>query len=94
VKKTVKSGKETILQAANDRLRGLREKGGLKSRETHPVRRFLLKPTVKRAIAAKCWECCGGHPERWTDGLRPLMRDCGIADCPLWRFRPYKKQNK
>ena len=43
---------------------------------------FDNKPTMKNAIAAKCWDCCNGQ--------RSEIAQCGITDCSLYSYRPYK----
>ena len=42
------------------------------------------KLRASEAILAKCAECMG----LYVDGLV----DCGVKDCPLFEWRPYKKQ--
>jgi hypothetical protein len=39
--------------------------------------------TQRQAILAKCYECMGGY----GDG----RQGCGIEDCPLYPYAPYKK---
>ena len=39
--------------------------------------------TLKEAITAKSYDCCCGHP----DGAQ----DCGVNDCPLHDFMPYRE---
>ena len=48
-----------------------------------PRERAKRNPTsLKAAILAKCYECCGEYADgRW---------DCGITDCSLYRWMPYK----
>jgi len=43
------------------------------------------KLTYKGAVQAKCYDCMGYY----MDGLH----DCGIPDCPLYGFSPYKKES-
>ena len=38
--------------------------------------------TLKEAITAKCYDCCCGYPEG--------AQDCGVPDCPLHDFMPYR----
>ena len=40
------------------------------------------KLTYKEAVLAKCYECMCGY----LDG----KLDCGIKDCPNYRFMPYR----
>ena len=48
----------------------------------NPQEKFDNKPTMKNAIAAKCWDCCNGQ--------RSEIAQCGITDCSLYSYRPYK----
>ncbi len=53
-------------------------------------RSFLIKHlqgkklTPLQAIAAKCYDCMGYY----VDGTV----DCGVKDCPLYPFMPYKEK--
>jgi len=38
--------------------------------------------TLRQAIIAKCYDCCGGYPEG--------AFDCGCRQCPLHDFMPYR----
>ena len=48
----------------------------------NPQERFDNKPTMKNAIAAKCWDCCSGQ--------RSEIAQCSITDCSLYSYKPYK----
>ena len=48
----------------------------------NPQEKFDNKPTMKNAIAAKCWDCCNGQ--------RSEIAQCSITDCSLYLYRPYK----
>jgi len=37
------------------------------------------KLTPLKSIRANCLDCCNGQPKE--------VRECQIADCPLWLFR-------
>lgn len=41
------------------------------------------KPGFREAIRNKCFVCCGDM----LDG----KQDCGITDCPLYHWQPYRK---
>lgn len=42
--------------------------------------------TQRQAIRAKCYDCMSGY----TDG----KYSCGIPDCPLYLFMPYRSTDK
>lgn len=44
------------------------------------------KLTRKQAILAKCYACMGFY----SDGIA----DCGLPDCSLYIFHPYKEKKK
>ncbi len=51
--------------------------------KTHLIRHLEGKRlTQRQAILAKCCECTGYHADGRTD--------CGITDCPLYQFMPYR----
>lgn len=58
-------------------------------RRLSPVERAALKPkSLRRAVTAKCWDCCGGGLDsntRWT------ISECMVLSCPLHPVRPYQK---
>jgi hypothetical protein len=39
--------------------------------------------TMRQAIQAKCYDCCGGYPEG--------AEDCRIEICPLHDFMPFRE---
>jgi hypothetical protein len=52
----------------------------------NPLEKLQTKPTSLRlAVNAKCYECCGG------EFPRSRIKYCSIFDCPLWSVRPYSK---
>lgn len=62
-----------------------RVKSGEITREKprNPQERFEDDPKSRaKAIAAKCWDCCGNQREE--------IRRCPMTDCALYNFRPYK----
>lgn len=42
--------------------------------------------TLKQAVLAKCYDCMAGY----TDG----KVDCGIMNCPLYQWMPYRPKNR
>ncbi len=45
---------------------------------------FSSTASPRMAIKAKCLECC------WMDVAS--IRECTGTACPLWNFRPYRKE--
>jgi len=62
-------------------------KNGKKAQGKGDLIKFLqgTKITPRRALKAKCYECMGGY----ADG----KVDCGVYDCPLHPFMPYRNNN-
>lgn len=59
---------------------------GLPARKD-PIERLAAKPTSKAlAIAAKCFDCVGGHSA--DRGWRRQVRECPSSKCPLFAVRP------
>jgi hypothetical protein len=56
---------------------------GVKALSRHRAGQRL---TQRQAILAKCADCMGGY----TDG----RQDCGIPDCPLHPFQPYRDRGR
>ncbi len=53
----------------------------------NPTEKAKQKPQSRvLAIAAFCFECMG-----FAKSWRNDVRDCTAKNCPLYRFRPYKK---
>ena len=53
----------------------------------NPTERALAHPKSRaKAIAAKCYDCCGNQREE--------VRLCEMTDCPLYAFRPYKRKDE
>ena len=44
------------------------------------------KLTLRQAVAAKCYDCCGYY----QDG----KIDCDLISCPLHGFMPYRKSER
>jgi hypothetical protein len=45
---------------------------------------YLGKPSLRRAINAKCVECCG------FEDVHDRVGNCTTKRCPLWLYRPYQ----
>lgn len=41
--------------------------------------RNIAKPSMAKAIRAKCMDCSGEQP--------PEVRECPLMQCPLWPYR-------
>jgi hypothetical protein len=68
-----------------------RESGTPITRKT-PFEKLREKPTLKRAITAKCCDCMGweeGKP--MPSGLKNDVKECTSESCPLYEFRPWQK---
>lgn len=51
----------------------------------NPIEAAKANPkSRKKAIAAKCYDCCGNNRQEVTL--------CEIADCPLWALRPWQRK--
>lgn len=64
---------------------------GLTERKS-PLEKAKAKPgSMRLAINAKCFDCVGcGHDTGWRD----RVRDCFDTGCPLYNFRPFKRNDK
>lgn len=62
-------------------------------RGANPITRAKVHPTsLKRAIAAKCFECVGGHEDGCVDPWwREEIYNCSVTTCPLWPHRPAQR---
>jgi hypothetical protein len=56
------------------------------------VKKSIADPkSMKKAIAAMCFQCMGGTEDDLPDGgWKDLIRTCTAPTCALFRFRPYK----
>ena len=55
----------------------------IRTKSLNPEEKAIANPnSMKYAIAAKCWDCSCGQREE--------IKMCGITDCSLYNFRPYK----
>lgn len=55
----------------------------VRTKPLNPEEKAKVNPnSMKYAIAAKCWDCSCGQREE--------IKTCGITDCSLYNFRPYK----
>lgn len=47
--------------------------------------------SMKKAIAAMCFQCFGGTEDELPDGgWKELIRTCTSPKCAIYRFRPYR----
>lgn len=82
--------RDNRLALAREKQRELRESGQLKKPVFNPAARFAEKPTLRRAVGAKCYECVGsGYDSTWRNDIR----HCQIDSCPLWQYRPYQSKD-
>lgn len=57
----------------------------------NPAERALMNPrSLRWAIKAKCFVCCGGGQD---DGVRVRIRECTVVICPLHVHRPYQTKD-
>ena len=55
----------------------------IRTKSLNPEEKAIANPnSMKYAIAAKCWDCSCGQREE--------IKMCGITDCSLYNFRPYR----
>jgi hypothetical protein len=55
----------------------------IRTKSLNPEEKAKANPTsMKYAIRAKCWDCSCGQREE--------IKMCGITDCSLYNFRPYR----
>ena len=45
------------------------------------------------AIGAMCATCMGCNATHMEPGYKQDIRDCASKSCPLWNFRPYKRES-
>jgi hypothetical protein len=58
-----------------------------------PWEKLREKPTLKRAITAKCHECCGwGENDERPPKVRDDIANCTATGCPLYGARPYSRK--
>ena len=76
---TVKKIKKARAKLAENRTMGIKPPNPIERAKQNPNSRVL-------AIKAFCYECMG-----FAKSWRNDVRDCTAKNCPLYRFRPYKK---
>lgn len=55
-----------------------------------PVQKAAAHPTsLRMAITAKCWVCCGSGQDANT---RQTIGACTVSICPLHQHRPYRSK--
>lgn len=71
-----------------------RKSGSSKTnRLTHAQHALGNTKSLRKAINAKCWDCCGGGlTEAESKGTRKEIALCTITDCSLHYFRPFKNK--
>lgn len=63
--------------------------------EYNLIKRYKERSTRKNAIYAFCFNCVGGTEEEMPDpGYQKAIGSCPSLSCPLYHFRPYKKQKE
>lgn len=61
------------------------------TRLTHTQHALGNKSSLRKAVNAKCWDCCGGGLTfKESKGVRVEIKNCQVTDCSLFNFRPYK----
>ena len=81
-------------QQARERLLRAQEKmaekraAGWKPMQLNPVEKAKANPgSLKLAIRAHCWTCCGAGAD---PGTKFHVRDCRSFSCALWPHRPWQ----
>ena len=62
--------------------------------EFNPIIRALKRPTPLNAIKAMCAACMGCTETHLERGFRESIRDCTSKACPLYRYRPYRQNDR
>lgn len=64
------------------------------TRLTHTQHALGNKSSLRKAVNAKCWDCCGGGLTfAESKGVRVEIKNCQVTNCSLFNFRPYKGNN-
>lgn len=62
-------------------------------RQTHTQHALSNTTSLRKAVNAKCWDCCGGGLTfKESGGVRKEIAQCTTTDCSLHHFRPYKNE--
>lgn len=62
---------------------------GIPVERVDPIERAQRHPrSLRAAVTAKCWECCGGGHD---PGTRRTIAECTVRSCPLHPHRPYQR---
>lgn len=78
----------TAIERARKMAAELRAKG-LSPERLNPIERARRSPrSLRAAVTAKCWECCGGGQD---PGTRRAIAECSARSCPLHPHRPYQR---
>jgi hypothetical protein len=80
------------LEAAREAQRIRKEQGIAVKRKT-PTEKAKDNPnSLRLAVNAKCWECCGEGYDGRKDTIDRIAT-CNVRDCSLWNLRPYQDKN-
>jgi flagellar biosynthesis regulator FlaF len=95
MKRKIKKIKTKGIEAAQTKLKKMRESGEI-TREYNIMKRAKADPKSKvKAIHAFCFNCMGGTIDELPDhGWKDGIRDCTAPECPLYNFRPFKPKAK
>lgn len=91
---TVPPGPATHLATPADKLAAARQKLSIQrkngtSERLSPIEKAARHPkSLRMAVTAKCWDCCGGGHDPNTRGT---IAHCTVTDCPLYTHRPYQR---
>lgn len=78
------------LLQAQEKMREMRA-SGWKPVVLNPREKAKANPkSLKLAIRAHCWECCGGDAK--GNNVRQRVHECDLIEkCALWPHRPWQK---
>ncbi len=88
------------MKISKEQIRKMQEGRKNSKVENNLLKKFFDNPTPGRAIKAMCFQCMGGTINRLPDpNWKEAIRNCpsnGIdaAECPLYRYRPYKTKEE
>ena len=86
----------SAIEMAQIKRKRIIDAGGTIEIENNLIRKSLADPkSRKKAIDAFCFECFGGTKDSLPDpGWKNMISECTAPNCPLYRFRPYRKKEK
>lgn len=50
--------------------------------------------SLRKAVDAFCASCMGCTVDHYEPGFKQEIRNCTATGCPLYNFRPYKKEGE